>query len=146
MFAFAIRRCVDDAWSPACVSLAPHPWMNAGAPSPLLHLTLLGEQLREWFVDALAADAVQSVRIIRDRATNVGKGFAYVAFKEREHVFQALAISGKQFSGRDLRISQCQVRAAGIPRVHALAVRCPSRTRCVSFRSPVGHCVLWWWF
>ena len=37
-------------------------------------------------VDGLVPNVVQSVRVIRDTATNLGKGFAYVLLKERENV------------------------------------------------------------
>jgi hypothetical protein len=66
-------------------------------------------QLRQVFADAIDGghDAIASVRIVRDKLTNRGKGFAYVAFKDRMAVFQALALHGTQFSGRELRVTKC---------------------------------------
>ena len=40
---------------------------------------------------------VESVRVIRDRATRVGKGFAYVQFHDANHVEAALLADGKKF-------------------------------------------------
>lgn len=40
---------------------------------------------------------VESVRVIRDRATRVGKGFAYVQFYDQNTVEEALLLDGKQF-------------------------------------------------
>lgn len=40
---------------------------------------------------------VESVRVIRDRATRVGKGFAYVQFYDQNSVEEALLLDGKKF-------------------------------------------------
>lgn len=40
---------------------------------------------------------VESVRVIRDRATRVGKGFAYVQFYDQNGVEEALLLDGKKF-------------------------------------------------
>ncbi|KAL1967119.1 hypothetical protein VTN77DRAFT_3410 [Rasamsonia byssochlamydoides] len=40
---------------------------------------------------------VESVRVVRDRATRVGKGFAYVQFYDPNHVEAALLLDGKKF-------------------------------------------------
>lgn len=55
---------------------------------------------------------IENVRVIRDRKTNVGKGFAYIQFRERSCVDLALALAGTQFSGRDIRISRSQKNLA----------------------------------
>ena len=39
--------------------------------------------------------AIEYVRIVRDSKTNIGKGFAYVQFKELESVSKALLLNGK---------------------------------------------------
>ncbi|RJE21409.1 nucleolar protein 12 [Aspergillus sclerotialis] len=40
---------------------------------------------------------VESVRVVRDRATRVGKGFAYVQFYDQNGVEEALLLDGKKF-------------------------------------------------
>lgn len=50
---------------------------------------------------------IEYVRIIRDSATNVGKGFCYVQFKDPVSVTKALMLNGKKIGGekgRELRI------------------------------------------
>ncbi|RYE96211.1 MAG: hypothetical protein EOO41_04835, partial [Methanobacteriota archaeon] len=53
--------------------------------------------------------AIEGVRIVRDKATNKGKGFAYVLFAERTHVADALALAAPKMEGRVLRITRCTV-------------------------------------
>ncbi|PWY86838.1 RNA binding protein [Aspergillus heteromorphus CBS 117.55] len=40
---------------------------------------------------------IESVRVVRDRATRVGKGFAYVQFYDQNCVEEALLLNGKQY-------------------------------------------------
>lgn len=54
---------------------------------------------------------VESVRIVRDPKTNVGKGFAYVQFKDSMYVAKALLMNDKKMGTRKLRVS----RARNIP-------------------------------
>lgn len=59
---------------------------------------------------------IEYVRIIRDPKTNLGKGFAYVQFKDFQSVNKALLLNDKQMikknqaekKGRKLRISRCK--------------------------------------
>lgn len=62
---------------------------------------------------------IEYVRIIRDPKTNMGKGFAYVQFKELESVNKALLLNEKQMTkiktdkdnkkkGRKLRVTRCK--------------------------------------
>jgi len=51
---------------------------------------------------------VSSVRVIRDRGTNIGKGIAYVAFKDRTAVAIAVGQHGQYLRNRQLRVSRCQ--------------------------------------
>ncbi|KAK9472140.1 uncharacterized protein V1510DRAFT_141720 [Dipodascopsis tothii] len=52
---------------------------------------------------------VEYVRVIRDSKTNVGKGFAYVQFKDSVFVGKALLLDGKKMAnGRKLRISRAK--------------------------------------
>ncbi|KAI9044594.1 rRNA-processing protein NOP12 [Aspergillus affinis] len=55
--------------------------------------------------------SVESVRVIRDRATRVGKGFAYVQFYNPNCVEEALLLNGKQFPPmlpRKLRVTRAK--------------------------------------
>ncbi|KAJ3014856.1 Nucleolar protein 12 [Thoreauomyces humboldtii] len=60
-----------------------------------------------WTFFAQAGD-VEGVRIVRDKATNVGKGVGYVLFKDRAAVTIAMRMHGSDFEGRKLRISKCR--------------------------------------
>lgn len=52
---------------------------------------------------------VESVRVVRDATTNVGKGFAYVQFEDGTSVEQALMLDGKKMEGdRKLRVSRAK--------------------------------------
>ncbi|KAK9768616.1 Nucleolar protein 12 [Basidiobolus ranarum] len=50
---------------------------------------------------------VVNVRIIRDKTTNVGKGFGYVQFKERPAVGLALQLHESKMGTRKLRVFRC---------------------------------------
>ncbi|ORX99527.1 hypothetical protein K493DRAFT_406221 [Basidiobolus meristosporus CBS 931.73] len=50
---------------------------------------------------------VINVRIIRDKTTNVGKGFGYVQFKERPAVGLALKLHESKMGSRKLRVFRC---------------------------------------
>ncbi|KAJ3315952.1 Nucleolar protein 12 [Boothiomyces sp. JEL0838] len=49
---------------------------------------------------------IENVRLIRDRKTNVGKGFGYVQFKERASVVLALKLNDNELEGRKLRVTR----------------------------------------
>jgi hypothetical protein len=54
--------------------------------------------------------AVEAVRIVRDRATLMGKGFCFVLFAERAGVLDALGLHGTKVAalgGRPLRVVRC---------------------------------------
>uniref|UniRef100_F1KYQ3 RNA-binding protein 34 n=1 Tax=Ascaris suum TaxID=6253 RepID=F1KYQ3_ASCSU len=51
---------------------------------------------------------VDFVRIVRDRATGIGKGIAFVAFKETAVIPIALKMDGSDFGGRQLRVTRIQ--------------------------------------
>jgi nucleolar protein 12 len=48
-----------------------------------------------------------NVRVVRDRKTNVGKGFAYVSFADKAAVGLALKLDGTQLEGRPIRVKRC---------------------------------------
>lgn len=61
---------------------------------------------------------VESVRVIRDRATRVGKGFAYVQFYDQNGVEEALLLDGKKFPPmlpRKLRVVRAKKTAKKNP-------------------------------
>ncbi|EEB91359.1 hypothetical protein MPER_10287, partial [Moniliophthora perniciosa FA553] len=53
---------------------------------------------------------VKRVRIIRDKETQLGKGFAYVQFTDRECVDEVLALDSSKlkFAKRKLRVERCK--------------------------------------
>ncbi|KAJ9589938.1 hypothetical protein L9F63_016922 [Diploptera punctata] len=50
---------------------------------------------------------IKSIRIIRDRFTGVGKGFAYVNFESADAVELALKLSGTVLKKRELSVKRC---------------------------------------
>ncbi|CAK7198404.1 Nucleolar protein 12 [Sporothrix eucalyptigena] len=64
-----------------------------------------------WRTFGKHAGKVESVRVIRDQATRVGKGFAYVQFYDATSVEAALLLADKKFPPllpRALRVSRCK--------------------------------------
>ncbi|KAK0734894.1 hypothetical protein B0T26DRAFT_746741 [Lasiosphaeria miniovina] len=64
-----------------------------------------------WQVFSKEAGRVESVRVVRDAATRVGKGFAYVQFYDANAVEKAIILNGKKFPPmlpRELRVSRCK--------------------------------------
>ncbi|KAF9154747.1 Nucleolar protein 12 [Actinomortierella ambigua] len=51
---------------------------------------------------------IENVRIIRDRKTNLGKGFAYVQFQDRASVDLALRLHDTKMGSRKLRVIRCK--------------------------------------
>jgi nucleolar protein 12 len=65
------------------------------------------EELWEFFKDC---GDVESVRAVRDKTTNVGKGFGYVQFRDRDSVDAALALTDKKFRNKTkIRIQRCKI-------------------------------------
>ncbi|CAG8563979.1 1872_t:CDS:2 [Paraglomus occultum] len=62
------------------------------------------EQLWEHFN---GCGEIESVRIVRDRKTNFGKGFAYVQFKDRASVNLALMLHDSELGNRKIRVTKC---------------------------------------
>ncbi|KAI0720590.1 hypothetical protein C8T65DRAFT_567599, partial [Cerioporus squamosus] len=77
---------------------------------------------------------VKRVRIIRDRDTQLGKGFAYVQFVDRECVDEILALdeSKLKFAKRKLRVQRCKTLPGG-PKLRA-----SKPTRAPSSSAPSG--------
>ncbi|KAJ3182194.1 Nucleolar protein 12 [Gaertneriomyces sp. JEL0708] len=51
---------------------------------------------------------IDYVRVIRDKATNIGKGIGYVQFKDRASVALAITLNDSEISGRKIRVSACK--------------------------------------
>lgn len=52
---------------------------------------------------------ISNVRVVRDKETGLGKGFAYVQFSDKSSVLFAVQQSGKlALEGRSLRITHCK--------------------------------------
>jgi RNA recognition motif-containing protein len=71
------------------------------------------DELRAFFVSGGLMGgplAIEAIRIVRDRRTNVGKGIAFVLFNERIRVAEALGMSGQQLRKRPVRISKCSAQ------------------------------------
>ena len=56
---------------------------------------------------------ISSVRIVRDAATGIGKGFGYVNFASEDSVEIALTLNGSELDGRKIRVSRL-VHAASV--------------------------------
>ncbi|KAJ3057343.1 Nucleolar protein 12 [Rhizophlyctis rosea] len=64
---------------------------------------------------------VENVRVIRDKATNVGKGFAYVQFKDRATVGLAIKLHETELKGRKIRVTRCKKELADAKKTAATA-------------------------
>ncbi|KAL0961193.1 hypothetical protein HGRIS_006162 [Hohenbuehelia grisea] len=87
---------------------------------------------------------VTRVRIVRDRETQLGKGFAYVQFDDRECVDQILALEAGtlKFAKRKLRVQRCKT-LPGAPPIKSQPAR-PSRqaSALTSSTGPKGRAAL----
>ncbi|KAF9128565.1 Nucleolar protein 12 [Mortierella sp. 14UC] len=63
------------------------------------------EDLWNFFKDS---GDIENVRIIRDRKTNLGKGFAYVQFQDRASVDVALRLHDTKMGTRKMRVVRCK--------------------------------------
>ncbi|CAL8090609.1 unnamed protein product [Orchesella dallaii] len=69
-----------------------------------LSLKLTDEELWRFFEDC---GKIVNVRVVRDRATGMGKGFGYVNFCDKESVAAALKKNQEELKNRKVRISKC---------------------------------------
>ncbi|XP_059501530.1 RNA-binding protein 34 isoform X2 [Stegostoma tigrinum] len=60
------------------------------------------DEVREHFREC---GAIESVRIVRDRESGMGKGFGYVLFQSTDAVTLALQLNNAELKGRKLRVS-----------------------------------------
>lgn len=64
------------------------------------------EDVQDFFADC---DCI-NVRIIEDKMEMKPKGFGYAEFGSRDGLIKALALSGSQFQGRNIRVSVADPR------------------------------------
>ncbi|KAI3658423.1 hypothetical protein MP638_007525 [Amoeboaphelidium occidentale] len=50
---------------------------------------------------------IQNIRLVRDAATSVGKGFGYVLFEDRASATLALQLNGSECGNRKIRVTRC---------------------------------------
>ncbi len=53
---------------------------------------------------------IEYVRIIRDRATGMGKGFGYVCFQDAASTVLALELNNEKLNDRELRVTECSMK------------------------------------
>ncbi|GIL50273.1 hypothetical protein Vafri_6482, partial [Volvox africanus] len=73
---------------------------------------LIGMVLGQAVIQPELADAVEAVRVVRDRAYNVGKGFAFILFKTKAAARAALSLDGQILRNRPLRVTRASRQAA----------------------------------
>ncbi|XP_053324682.1 RNA-binding protein 34 [Spea bombifrons] len=71
------------------------------------------EAMREHFSEC---GNVEAVRVIRDKATGIGKGFGYVLFETSDAVQLALKLNNSELMGRKLRIKRCVTEPSSQPK------------------------------
>lgn len=69
-----------------------------------LPLSITEETIWEFFG---SCGQVTNVRIVRDKTTNLGKGFGYVTFADKSTIELALQLAGTDCGGRPIRINKC---------------------------------------
>ncbi|WKY08358.1 hypothetical protein Q1695_007687 [Nippostrongylus brasiliensis] len=74
-----------------------------------LPLDVQDDELAEFFEENVGG--VSFVRCVKDAATGMGKGFAFVVFKSTSSVPLALSMTGLQYQKRDLRITKVMRKA-----------------------------------
>lgn len=79
-----------------------------------------------WRVFGKEAGKVESVRVVRDNITRVGKGIAYVQFYDCNDVESAVLLNGKKFPPmlpRELRVTRCKAPSKTARAVEAREAR-----------------------
>jgi nucleolar protein 12 len=75
------------------------------------------EEVRVHFAAGIAgaggASGLEAVRLVRDRETQMGKGFGYVLLKDKAGVGAALRLHGTLLRGRQVRVTVCGKRTKG---------------------------------
>nr|XP_033324360.1 RNA-binding protein 34-like [Megalopta genalis] len=69
-----------------------------------LHFNIEENAVRKHFK---GCGEIESIRIIKDNKTGIGKGFGYVNFKTEDAVSLALELNGTSLQNRELRVKPC---------------------------------------
>jgi len=87
------------------------------------------EKLRKFVALSVSGgdECILNVRIVRDKVTNKGKGFAYVLFSERGFAKEATLLKGATFEGRQLRISKVDPNFKETQKLKAMKSHAQSR-------------------
>ncbi|GLI63198.1 hypothetical protein VaNZ11_006097, partial [Volvox africanus] len=72
---------------------------------------LIGLVLGQAATQPELANAVEAVRVVRDRVNNVGKGFAFILFKTKAAARAALSLDGQVLRKRPLRVTRASRQA-----------------------------------
>ena len=74
-----------------------------------LDFNVMEEDLRELVEEVLGENAVQAVRLAKDRSTGRPRGFGHVVFESEEQVSAAIdALNGAELMGRTIRVDKAQ--------------------------------------
>ena len=80
-------------------------------PPYTVHLGNLSFDATEGDVADFFADCeVDNIRIVEDKLDSKPKGFGYVEFKTLDGLKKSLDLSGRQFQGRNIRVSVAEPR------------------------------------
>lgn len=97
-----------------------------------LPLDVTDAAVRRVFAGALAGaggdDAIEGVRVVRARDTQLGKGIGFIFFKERASVLAALSLDGvptPALGNRRLRVSRCTPDGRPPPQTHERVAAAP---------------------
>ncbi|XP_078034835.1 uncharacterized protein LOC144468906 [Augochlora pura] len=69
-----------------------------------LHFNIEDNEVRKHFK---SCGEIESIRIVRDNKTGIGKGFGYVNFKTEDAVALALELNGTLLRNREIRVQSC---------------------------------------
>ncbi|KAJ1719864.1 Nucleolar protein 12 [Coemansia erecta] len=75
---------------------------------------------------------IENVRVVRDRKTNIGKGFAYVQFVDRTSVALALKLHDTEINSRKIRVERGSEKAIKEKQEAAAAASAPKKKASVT--------------
>ncbi|KAJ1848636.1 Nucleolar protein 12 [Coemansia sp. RSA 2703] len=75
---------------------------------------------------------IENVRVVRDRKTNIGKGFAYVQFVDRTSVALALKLHDTELNSRKVRVERGSEKAIKEKQEAAAAAAAPKKKASVT--------------
>lgn len=134
-----------DAWLPAGTD--PKSCVFVGG----LDYAAKEQDVRAFFDALVAAERgpgtyVSTVRVVRDRDTQLGKGFGYVHFVDRESVDEVIALPSQKlkFAKRPIRVQQCKTlpgsqRRPALSTTPAGTAKVPKKLRTAPAVMPKGN-------